>query len=118
MEKGEDKTMINNVIVSDELQKSPEKKEGYDRSICDFDYLLSGELTVTITLSEYRWLLTASANAKTNEANSRRYESDRKLEETKKELEAVKKQLADLRAMFAGAALEAATVKKEAETDE
>lgn len=105
--------MIDNVIVNEGLPQSPEKKEGYDRSICEFDYLLSGELTVTITLSEYRWLLTASANAKTNEANSKRYESDRKLEETKKELEAVKKQLADLRTMFTGAALEAVGNKKE-----
>lgn len=107
--------MIDNVLIHEGLPKVPEKKDGYDRSICEYDYLLSGELTVTITLSEYRWLLTASAKAKTDEANCKRYESDRKLEETKKELETVKKQLADLRTMFAGAALEAVNNKKEDE---
>ena len=46
--------MIDNVLIHEGLPKAPEKKEGYDRSICEYDYLLSGELTVTITLSEYR----------------------------------------------------------------
>ena len=74
--------MIDNVIVDNGLQKPQGKKEGY---ISDYDYLLSGELTVTITLSEYRRLLTDNANAKVNNAILKRYEAEQNLSETKKE---------------------------------
>ena len=106
--------MIDNVIIDNGLQKPQEKGKGYDWSISDYDYLLSGELTVTITLSEYRRLLIDNANAKVNEANHKRYEAERALSETKKELEDVKKkQIAELRSMFSSAAMEAASKKKE-----
>lgn len=104
--------MIDNVIVDNGLQKPQGKKEGY---ISDYDYLLSGELTVTITLSEYRRLLTDNANAKVNNAILKRYEAEQNLSETKKELEAVKKQLSELRVM---AALESVKNKKEEQVNE
>lgn len=105
--------MIDNICIDEKLTAAPDKDKGYDRSYTDFDFLLRGELTVTITLAEYRQLLTKGSQAKVNEADSKRWEAERKAEELKKELDSVKKQLADLRQMFTGAALEAVTNKKE-----
>lgn len=111
--------MIENICLDAGLAAAPEKEDnGYDKSICDHDFLVRGELTVTITLSEYRSLLNASSVAKVKEADQKRWDAERKRDELQKELENVKKQLADLKAMFTGAALEAVTNNKEASNNE
>lgn len=105
--------MIDNVVLDANLAEAPKKEQGYDKSITDHDFLVRGELTVTITLSEYRALLNASSAARVKEADSQRWDAVRKSEALQKELDGVKKQLADLKAMFTGAALEAVTNSKE-----
>lgn len=111
--------MIDNICLDAGLAAAPEKEEkGYEKSITDHDFLVRGELTVTITLSEYRALLNASSVAKVKEADQKRWEAERKRDELLKELENVKKQLTDLKTMFTGAALEAVTNNKEVMTNE
>lgn len=106
--------MIENIVISDQLIQAKDKSSEFDHKFGAYDHLASGELTVTISLAEYRSLLTASSKAKVDEANSKRWEAESQVKELQKELETVKKQLAELRTMFAGAALETINNQKEA----
>ena len=108
--------MIENICVDEHLAAAPEKEKGYGSNYTDFDFLARGELTVTISLAEYRKLLTSVADTKVDEANRKRWEIDAKNQALQKELDSVKQQLAELRKMFTGAALEAVASNKEVES--
>lgn len=58
------------VALDPMLQQSPTKKGDHFGGFDDDDFVVNGELTVTITLHEYRELVSAAANAKTKEANA------------------------------------------------
>lgn len=99
----------NPAIVSAPLyQASPTKEPEYN-GFGKNDYVINGEITVTITLAEYRQLLTAHAKAETSEANSKRFAAEREVDSLKKELAAAQKQIAEFRALIQGT-----TAKKEA----
>lgn len=105
--------MIENIVISEQLIPAKEKNSDFDRKFGSYDHLASGELTVTITLAEYRSLLQSTAEQKAHEAVLGRLDAERKVNDLQKVLEAVRKQMADLKAMFTRAALEAVTNKKE-----
>ena len=95
-------------IVSNALyQASPTKEPEYN-SFGKNDYVINGEITVTITLAEYRQLLTAHAKAEAQEANSKVYGLRQEIETLKKELTAANKQIDEFRAL-----IQSATAKKE-----
>ena len=98
----------NPAIVSDALyQASPTKETEYN-GFGKNDYVINGEITVTITLAEYRQLLTGFAQKEVNEANSKRFAAEREIENLKKELTAANKQIDEFRAL-----IQSATAKKE-----
>ena len=98
----------NPAIVSDALyQASPTKETEYN-GFGKNDYVINGEITVTITLAEYRQLLTGFAQKEVNEANSKRFAAEREIENLKKDLAAAQKQMSEFRALIQGA-----TTKKE-----
>lgn len=103
----------NPAIVSDALyQASPTKEPEYS-GFGKHDYVINGEITVTVTLAEYRQLLTAHARAEANEANSKCYALRQEIDGLKKELTAANKQIAEFRAL-----IQTATAKKEDMTNE
>ena len=59
------------------------------------DFTAPQELTVTITLNEYRDLIrrTAMSDAKINEANVKRYEIESENEKLKKEIDSLKEKI-------------------------
>ena len=64
----------------------------------DNDFIASGEITVTITLAEYRELVESKARKdfEINEANSDKWKRENENAELKKEIERLKQQLYDL----------------------
>ena len=103
----------NPAIVSDALyQASPTKETEYN-GFGKNDYVINGEITVTITLAEYRQLLTGFAQKEVNEANSKRFVAEREIENLKKDLAAAQKQMNEFRALIQGA-----TTKKEDKPNE
>ena len=98
----------NPAIVSDALyQASPTKETEYN-GFGKNDYVINGEITDTITLAEYRQLLTGFAQKEVNEANSKRFAAEREVENLKKDLAAAQKQMNEFRSLIQGA-----TTKKE-----
>lgn len=96
-------TMLNSAITADELlATTPNKETGYS-ALELHDYVVNGELTVTITLAEYRALVQAQAKAERLDALARASEKTRENEKLKEELAAVKKQLEEFRALIQGA---------------
>ena len=82
---------------------------GEDYHSDEEDFVADGELTVTITLHEYRQLVRAAADAELQIANHERYEAvtrARKLDEEnnklKVELETANKHVTDLQMMLEG----------------
>ena len=75
-----------------------------DKKIEHFDYdelknfKAECELTVTITLHEYRQLLQAEAKAEARESNSARWKAEAKIDELKKEIASLKAEIESLRA--------------------
>ncbi len=65
--------------------------------------MANGQIMVTITLAEYRELLTKHASEQVNEANCKRFTVERERDELKKQVEELRKQLNDLRGMIASA---------------
>lgn len=63
----------------------------------DNDFIASGEITVTITLSEYRELVESKArkNFEIDEANADKWKRENENAELKKEIERLKQQLYD-----------------------
>lgn len=79
--------------ICEGLQKAPEKKTDNYGGLTENDYIISGEIMVTITLREYRELLTKSAKSEASEARSKQYSAERERDAAKKELEEVNKRL-------------------------
>lgn len=97
-------TMLNSAVAADELlARTPNKESGYS-GLELHDYVVNGELTVTITLAEYRALVQAQAKAERLDALARASEKTRENDKLKEELAAVKKQLEEFRALIQGAA--------------
>lgn len=97
-------TMLNTAIAADELlQATPQKETGYS-GLELHDYVVNGELTVTITLAEYRELVRAKSDAETRDAIRNKLATDNENKKLKEELAAVKKQLEEFRALIQGAA--------------
>ncbi len=98
----------NPAIVSDALyQASPTKETEYN-GFGKNDYVINGEITVTITLAEYRQLLTGFAQMEVREANSKVYALRQEIEGLKNELTAANKQIDEFRVL-----IQSATAKKE-----
>lgn len=105
--------IVKAAIAKDTMfQASPTKEPDYS-GFGKHDFVINGEITVTITLSEYRQLLTAQAKAEASEANSKVYSMKNELEALKKELAAANKQIAEFRAL-----IQVAAAKKEDKTNE
>lgn len=79
-------TVVKDVILDKKIDKYDYKSE---------DFLASGELTVTITLSEYRKLVKdcATAQARIDKAESDRYERNSENEKLKEENNKLKAEL-------------------------
>ena len=90
------------IAVDDHLAKTPEEDK-YGRYELNKDYVANGQIMVTITLAEYRELLTKHASEQVNEANCKRFTVERERDELKKQVEELRKQLNDLRGMIASA---------------
>ena len=90
------------IAVDDRLAKTPEEDK-YGRYELNKDYVANGQIMVTITLAEYRELLTRHASDQVSEANSKRFTVERERDELKKQVEELRKQLNDLRGMIASA---------------
>ena len=103
----------NPAIVSDQnFQVTPTKDTGYS-SFGNHDYVVNGEITVAITLAEYRELVGAQAKAAQLESYSRRLEAENKLADANRALEEANKRICSLEAMIAKTAM-----KKEGSTNE
>lgn len=103
----------NTSIVSDAtFQASPTKDAEYS-GFGKHDYVVNGEITVTITLAEYRALVSDRAKAAENDAIMRRIEVERERNALKKELESASAKLAEFQKLFVTAA-----AKKEDKTNE
>lgn len=105
----------NPAIVSDSnFQVTPTKETNYS-GFGTHDYVVNGEITVTITLAEYRALVSAKAHAEKMEAFSQRMEAERKLSDVTKELEEANKRICSLEATLAKLTMQNAkiTVQKE-----
>lgn len=83
-------TVVKDVILDKKIDKYDYKSE---------DFLASGELTVTITLSEYRKLVKdcATAQARIDKAESDRYERNSENEKLKEENNRLKAELYELK---------------------
>lgn len=98
--------MKNNPAVASDsnFQVTPTKDSGYS-GFGPHDYVVNGEITVTITLNEYRSLVSATSKAEASEAVLKRFAAERERDEIKKELAEANKRICDLQAMVAEAAM-------------
>lgn len=93
---------IANLVIDDRLLKTPEE-DRYGQYDLEKNFARNGQIMVTITLKEYRDLLTASAKAEATEANSKRFVIERERDELKRQVIELQKQLDSLRAVIASA---------------
>ena len=86
---------MDNTIKTDVILDKKMDSYGYENK----DFLASGELTVTITLGEYRKLVTdvATANQRIDKANEDSYERNAENEKLKKENSDLKAELYELK---------------------
>jgi hypothetical protein len=94
--------LAKSIAMDDHLAKTPEEDK-YGRYELSHDYVANGQIMVTITLAEYRELLTRHASDQVSEANSKRFTVERERDELKKQAENLRKQLNELRVMIASA---------------
>lgn len=88
----------NPAIVSDQnFQVTPTKDSAYS-GFGTHDYVVNGEITVTVTLAEYRELVSAQAKAEKMEYLNKKLEAERKLADVTKELEGANKRICSLEA--------------------
>lgn len=90
------------IAVDDRLAKTPEEDK-YGRYELNKDYVANGQIMVTITLAEYRELLTKHASEQVNEANCKRFTVERERDELKKQVDSLEKELVSLKTMIASA---------------
>lgn len=91
----------NPAIVSDQnFQVTPTKDIAYS-GFGTHDYVVNGEITVTVTLAEYRELVSAQAKAEKMEYLNKKLEAERKLADVTKELEGANKRICSLEATLA-----------------
>lgn len=85
---------MENTVIKDVLLDKKLDRYGFENN----DFLASGELTVTITLSEYRKLVKdcATAQARIDKAESDRYERNSENEALKKENAELKAELYEM----------------------
>ena len=95
--------MSEHIIINSALQASPTKESGTYSGLTDADFIVSGEIMVTITLHEYRSLLIGRAEAEASSARSDKYRAERERDELKKQVVDLQNQLNELRSMIAGA---------------
>ena len=86
---------MDNTVIKDVLLDKKLDRYGFDNN----DFLAAGELTVTITLSEYRKLVKDCATAQTriDKAESDRYERNSENEALKKENAELKAELYEMK---------------------
>ena len=85
---------MDNTVIKDVLLDKKLDRYGFDNN----DFLASGELTVTITLSEYRKLVKdcATAQARIDKAEADRYERNRENERLTEENNKLKAELYEM----------------------
>ena len=85
---------MDNTVIKDVLLDKKLDRYGFDNN----DFLASGELTVTITLSEYRKLVkdVATAQARIDKAEADRYERNRENERLTEENNKLKAELYEM----------------------
>lgn len=85
---------MDNTVIKDVLLDKKLDRYGFDNN----DFLASGELTVTITLSEYRKLVkdVATAQARIDKAEADRYERNRENERLTEENNRLKAELYEM----------------------
>lgn len=87
--------------MEEKTVKAERTEWGFSKSISEHgdnvnNYIVPHELTVTITLREYRSLLTQAADMKVSKYNSDWCEEYAKNQELQKEVNALKKRIAEL----------------------
>ena len=89
------KTMENNTTMKDVILDKKTERYEFEKE----NFLASGELTVTITLGEYRQLLkdVATADARIREADKDRWDRNTENDKLKEEVNALKSELYDLK---------------------
>lgn len=85
---------MDNTVIKDVLLDKKLDRYGFDNN----DFLASGELTVTITLSEYRKLVkdVATAQARIDKAEADRYDRNRENERLTEENSRLKAELYEM----------------------
>lgn len=85
---------MDNTVIKDVLLDKKLDRYGFDNN----DFLASGELTVTITLSEYRKLVkdVATAQARIDKAEADRYDRNRENERLTEENNRLKAELYEM----------------------
>ncbi len=85
---------MDNTVIKDVLLDKKLNRYGFDNN----DFLASGELTVTITLSEYRKLVkdVATAQARIDKAEADRYDRNRENERLTEENNRLKAELYEM----------------------
>ncbi len=85
---------MDNTVIKDVLLDKKLDKYGFDNN----DFLAAGELTVTVTLSEYRKLVkdVATAQARIDKAEADRYERNRENERLTEENNKLKAELYEM----------------------
>ena len=85
---------MDNTVIKDVLLDKKLDRYGFDNN----DFLAAGELTVTITLSEYRKLVkdVATAQARIDKAEADRYERNRENERLTEENNRLKAELYEM----------------------
>lgn len=94
--------LAKSIALDDHLEKAPAEAK-YGHADIEHNYVANGQIMVTITLDEYRMLLTQHATDKVNEANSKRFTVERERDDLKKQVTELQRQLNELRAMIASA---------------
>lgn len=91
--------LAKSIALGDHLEKTPEKDK-YGSCDMNHDYVFNGQIMITITLNEYRELLTKHASDQVSDANIKRYAVERERDELKKQVTELQKQLSELRSMI------------------
>lgn len=105
--------------INEELFKA--KKGGeYSRNDISNDFAIPGEITVTITLNEYRALVSANAisEKRISDLNSERYDAQAEANTLKQEREKLVKEIAELKIKISDLLMEKNTPPQDDKDDE